>query len=75
MTDHPSIESIGVSLYGEWWQRQLARDLGVSDRTVRYWIDGTMTPKPGVYADIARICRDRAALLTDLATKIEEDIQ
>jgi hypothetical protein len=29
---------IGQALYGDRWQRQLARALGISDRTVRRWV-------------------------------------
>jgi len=32
------LERIGQALYGDRWQRQLARALGVSDRTVRRWV-------------------------------------
>jgi len=31
---------VGAALYGPRWQSELARDLGVSDRTVRRWAAG-----------------------------------
>lgn len=31
----------GRALHGERWQVPLSRDLGVSDRALRYWLDGT----------------------------------
>jgi hypothetical protein len=31
------LERIGKALYGDRWQTQLAKALGVSDRTVRRW--------------------------------------
>ena len=35
------LERIGRLLYGDHWQSALARDLAVSDRTVRRWLAGT----------------------------------
>src|SRR5262245_23213052 len=32
------LKRIGEALYGDRWQRQLAKALGVSDRTVRRWV-------------------------------------
>ncbi len=32
------LKRIGEALYGDRWQRQMARALGVSDRTVRRWV-------------------------------------
>jgi len=34
------LETIGRLLYGLQWQGQLARNIGVTDRTVRNWLDG-----------------------------------
>ena len=35
------VRRAGRALHGERWQVPLSRDLGVSDRALRYWIDGT----------------------------------
>jgi hypothetical protein len=35
---------VGRLLYGEHWQTPLAAALGVSDRTIRYWLAGTIRP-------------------------------
>lgn len=35
---------VGRLLYGERWQTPLAAALGVSDRTLRYWLAGTICP-------------------------------
>ena len=32
------LKRIGEALYGDRWQRQMARALGISDRTVRRWV-------------------------------------
>ena len=39
------LAQVGAVLYGARWQSALARDLGVSDRTVRRWVAGT-SPVP-----------------------------
>ena len=31
----------GRALHGERWQVSLSRDLGVTDRALRYWLNGT----------------------------------
>lgn len=31
----------GRALHGDRWQASLSRDLGVTDRALRYWLDGT----------------------------------
>lgn len=40
MTGQDLIRTVGESLYGNHWQRALARDVGVSDRLVRFWAAG-----------------------------------
>lgn len=42
---HKNLEQIGSALYGPRWQSELARALGVNDRTVRRWVSGE-TPLP-----------------------------
>lgn len=63
----------GACLYGERWQSPLARDLGVSDRSVRAWVAGTRSIPEGVWPDLrtllverARECRGLADELADL---------
>lgn len=63
------LETCGQALYGERWQSALARDLGVSDRTVRRWAAGATVPL-GVSADLQRLCTERAVLLHALAARI-----
>lgn len=60
----------GMLLYGERWQSDLARAIGVSDRSVRGWVAGERKPPAGVWADIASLLRQRqqegVALLREL---------
>lgn len=62
----------GEALYGPQWQSALARDLGVSDRTVRRWVAGTTELPQGVYVDLLRLTQERAQVLEDLAARLRE---
>jgi len=39
-----TLRTAGEALYGPRWQSALARDLGVSDRTMRRWVAGDEAP-------------------------------
>lgn len=60
----------GEALYGDRWQSDLARALGVGDRRVREWVAGERRMPPGAWADIAALLRQRSqeglALLREL---------
>jgi hypothetical protein len=60
----------GEALYGPRWQSELARDLAVSDRTVRRWAAGTTDPPPGIYADLLRLAIERGKALDALAKRL-----
>lgn len=62
----------GEALYGQQWQSALARDLGVSDRTVRRWVAGEREMPGGAYVDLLRLTQERAALLESLAPRLKE---
>jgi transposase-like protein len=62
----------GESLYGSRWQSELARDLGVADRTVRRWVAGTSEVPAGLYVDLLRLTQERAAVLDALAPRLRE---
>lgn len=49
----------GQALYGPRWQSDLARDLGVADRTVRAWVAGDRRPQPGIWSDLGRLVIER----------------
>ena len=42
--DEDILKAAGTALYGRQWQTPLARDLGVTDRTVRNWVRGVNRP-------------------------------
>lgn len=60
----------GRALYGQQWQSPLARDLGVSDRTIRRWVAGQFPVPDGVAADLRRLCVARGAQLRALAAAL-----
>ena len=53
------LRAIGEALYGQQWQRALAWEIAVSDRTMRRWAAGS-TPIPAELADqIMSLARER----------------
>lgn len=68
------LKDTGEALYGPRWQSDLARDLDVSDRTMRRWAAGAGNLPPGVAMDLLRLCQSRAAQLGDLCDRLKEEI-
>lgn len=62
----------GEALYGNQWQCPLARDLGVSDRTVRRWVAGTHDVPTGLYLDLLRLTQERASTLDALGPRLRK---
>lgn len=60
----------GEALYGARWQSDIARDLGVSDRTVRRWVAGTSEVPSGLYLDLLRLTQERAGVLEALSDRL-----
>lgn len=61
------IVRIGEALWGERWQAEMARALGVAKTTVQDWRQGRNAPRPGVWADLAAIVDDRRIVLAGVA--------
>lgn len=64
------LQECGEALYGSRWHTDLARDLDVSDRTMRRWVASTEDMSPGVYVDLLRIVLERAQSLDALADRL-----
>ena len=62
----------GEALYGPRWQTELARDLGVSDRTMRRWVADTSAVPAGLYVDLLRLTQERAGVLDSLEPKLKD---
>jgi len=67
---HSLLVACGQALYGSQWQSALARDLGVSDRTMRRWVAGDQDVPSGLHVDLMRLCQERAALLDKLSERL-----
>ena len=68
----PDIQTIGRALYGARWQTELAKTIGVSERTMRRWAAG-QPPPPGAWADMAQVAEVKAANLLRLAQDMRKD--
>lgn len=58
------LEQAGKVLYGDQWQSNLARSLGVDSRRIRQWMAGERKPQPGVVLDVIKLLdenREKAA--------------
>lgn len=73
MTDPELIEMCGRALFGDQWQRDLARALTVSDRSVRYWAAGRSAIKPRIWSEIAQLLRTNAAATAAAADLIQRE--
>lgn len=62
------LHEIGVALFGQSWQSEMARALGMKDaRRVRYWAAGERDIPAGVWDDLRTLCQERGQHLLDLA--------
>lgn len=65
------LEEAGQALYGERWQSEMARALGVKDsRRIREWMAGDRTIPPGIWPELAELLRQRGAAATALADRL-----
>lgn len=60
-----SLREIGEALYGEEWQSDLARAVGVTSRTVRRWLAGDRGTPDWLDNALLRLCADRLPELRD----------
>ena len=67
---HSLLIACGQALYGQQWQSALARDLGISDRTMRRWVAGAQEAPAGVAVDLLRLCVERGAQLNEIRKRL-----
>lgn len=67
----PLIVAVGRALYGPRWQSELAREIEVSDRTMRRWAAGEFEPPAGVYAQLLELLRARRRAFPALAKRLK----
>lgn len=67
------LKMTGHALYGGRWQRSLSRDLGVSDRMIRYWAAGSHPPPPDLGQRLVALLRQREETLEEIIALIEQE--
>lgn len=66
------LTAIGQVLFGNPWQSQLARALGVNDRTVRGWLQERRGMPSGLAGDLRWLCLGRQRELAEALTLLEQ---
>jgi hypothetical protein len=70
MDHREMLRQAGEALYGERWQSELSRAIGVSDRTMRRWISAPYEIPGGVWNDIQQLLLQRRAAIEKLRNEI-----
>ena len=65
------LERAGKALYGERWQTDMAKAVGLTDRTIRGYASGSSKIPPGLWADVCKLLRrnsqETKALLSEFS--------
>lgn len=69
--DQEMLETIGKRLYGVNWQSAMARDLGISRRTVERWRFGMFSISNERWLEIVDLIRRKRADLAALEREVE----
>jgi hypothetical protein len=67
-----TLRKAGVALYGEQWRSELARALGVTDRTVRRWAQDEYSIPDDARQRVIKLCRDRVEMLKAVMRRLEK---
>ena len=62
-----ALVTIGEAMFGSRWQSELARQIDVSDRTLRRWIANPDSIPEAVWAELRSLCARRGQVLIDLS--------
>jgi hypothetical protein len=57
---------IGLALYGDQWRTPLARDLGMSERSLRYMASGDRGISVGIARDLLAVVKARRTELGEI---------
>lgn len=68
------LEMTGAALYGPRWQTDLARALGVADRSMRRWVAGQNRVPDGLRPVLAKLVAERISELTDVHARLTADV-
>jgi plasmid maintenance system antidote protein VapI len=66
------LAEIGETLFGPFWQRPLARELGRSDRSVRHLAAGERGVTREIAEELAKVCEDRGRAALELARQLRK---
>jgi hypothetical protein len=66
------LSDVGEALYGSRWQSELARNIGVSDRSIRRWVAGTDEVPDAAWRDMALLLETRAIDLGELRHRVRD---
>ena len=64
------LREAGEALYGPLWQSELARALGVADRTVRRWIAGERPVPPSLGLTLRELLTAHGKAIADVRRKL-----
>jgi hypothetical protein len=67
------LRDIGTAIWGPRWAMEMARALGVGDRTVRYWKTGEYLPPHHIWGKLADILQERRTTLAQLLERLEKE--
>jgi hypothetical protein len=67
-----TLRKAGFALYGEQWRSELARALGVTDRTVRRWACEEYSIPDDAGEHIIELCRARVKTLNAVMRRLEK---
>jgi hypothetical protein len=64
------LREAGQALFGPRWQSEMARAIGVADRTVRRWDFGSHDVPPGAWAEIRVLLKSRGLAMATVRRKL-----
>ena len=67
-----TLRKAGFALYGEQWRSELARALGVTDRTIRRWADDEYSIPDDAKERITKLCQARVRMLNAVMHRLEK---
>lgn len=70
MANSDLLRKAGEALFGPRWQSDLARELKVTDRTVRRWADGEFEIPAGAWRDLRALVKERGEALAEVLRQL-----
>jgi predicted transcriptional regulator len=67
-----TLRKAGFALYGEQWRSELARALGVTDRTIRRWAHEEYAIPNEARERVIELCRERVEMLDTVMRRLKK---